>query len=188
MGLDPHYTVLLAGGEKLCFSVQGEPGKIFNLLKNELVQVNARYVLAPGHNHHTYLGAVGITCYKGNPITVVFNAINQMIQISGGLEIDAREIVQITFKHNEVILTEADQEAKSSRHQHRIDVEVTDLKLVFSVWIMNSVYIDVTWHSPGNLKPESEGLIGKVMVALLSQSNFLCMLIFSFHNVRGLVY
>ena len=161
MGLDPHFIVLLPGGEKLCYSVQGQPGKIFSLFKNEIVQVNAQYVPAHGRHHSTYLGAVGITCFKGAPITIVFTAINQMITISSGLEIDARQIVEITFKDNDVILTEADEEAKKAHRHHGIHVEVTDLKLAFSVWIMDSAYLDVTWHSPGHLKQDSQGLIGR---------------------------
>ena len=44
MGGDPHFSIMLPTKQQLCYSIQGESGFTFNLISNELMQMNALFV------------------------------------------------------------------------------------------------------------------------------------------------
>jgi len=66
VGNDPHFFLPLSNGDNLCFSIQGQPTFIFNLIKDTYVQLNAQFVLPAEDESHTianvstFLGNLGL--------------------------------------------------------------------------------------------------------------------------------
>ena len=54
-GADPHFVCPLKNKEKLCFSIQGMPEFIFNLLSDIHVQLNAKFSLPQAEESHSIL-------------------------------------------------------------------------------------------------------------------------------------
>ena len=81
VGGDPHFRVPLLSDETLCFSIQGYPGLIFNLIYNDDFVINALFVDSIGDkNEATWIGNLAITPRHSNKSNaVIFNSVNQEI-------------------------------------------------------------------------------------------------------------
>ena len=56
-GADPHFVCPLKNKEKLCFSIQGMPEFIFNLLSDIHLQLNAKFSLSQAEESHSILNS-----------------------------------------------------------------------------------------------------------------------------------
>ena len=78
---DPHFMVPLVSGDKLCYSIQGYPGLVFNLVYNHNYIVNALFV--DSHDDEkdaTWIGKLAvIPQYSNKSEAVVFDSINQEV-------------------------------------------------------------------------------------------------------------
>ena len=52
---DPHFNIMLPNKQSLCFTLQGEHGFVFNLLSNQLLQMNALFVPDKERSEVTWL-------------------------------------------------------------------------------------------------------------------------------------
>ena len=132
---------------------------MFNLLSNDMVEINALFSHALNHQNNTFLGSVSVNCFLKQHLHVTFTAKNGMVSIKGRADIPARSIDKITFKNDKVSLSR-NKELKHFGNRHIIRVEVSKLELKFSVRIVQQTSIDLTWHEPGRLADNTNGLVG----------------------------
>ena len=60
MGGDTHYSIMLPSGQLLCFSVHGEKNFPFNLISNNLLQMNAFFIEDTMRDEITWIGSLGV--------------------------------------------------------------------------------------------------------------------------------
>jgi len=65
MGGDPHFSIVPPDNHMLCYTVQGEPGLIFNLTSNVKLYMNALF--GSEERNGTFIGALVeqlVQCYQ----------------------------------------------------------------------------------------------------------------------------
>lgn len=161
MGGDPHFSILLPTGQLICFSVQGEHGFTFNLITDNLMQVNALFVPDAIRGEVTWIGALGIIVkgakYKMlNDTKLRFMAKEKKIYLSDRATLDAKGIEKIILADGKLTLVENE---KRNR-QVEVDVVLEDVGLEFSVRFVKGTHLDMTWKKVKK-QPHSHGLIGE---------------------------
>ncbi len=107
VGDDPHFSIGIAEGKMLCYTVQGEHGFAFNLISNEKVYMNAMFVPDSRREEVTWLGSMGIIVqssgYKmSNATAMRFEVLNNKIYINDKIELEARNIEKLTFSNGKL--------------------------------------------------------------------------------------
>lgn len=165
MGSDPHFSVLLPTGQLICFSVQGEHGFTFNLITNDLIQVNALFIPDRLRDEVTWIGAMGVVVkgskYKSlNDTKLRFVADEKKIFL-GNTALDAAGIGKIQLSGGKLTIFE------NEREDRLVEVEVVlaDVGLEFSVRFVKGTHLDMVWKKVVQQSQSSHGLIGKVVHA-----------------------
>ena len=163
VGDDPHFSIGLPDGKMLCYTVQGEHGFAFNLISNEKVYMNAKFVQDSRREEVTWLGSMGIIVqssgYKSSNATALrFEAIENKIYINNKIILEARNIEKLTFSDSKLMISEA-APVEGFRYPKTF-VDLKDVGLSFSIEFMNE-HLDLYWHSTGQQVADSHGLIGK---------------------------
>lgn len=159
MGSDPHFSVLLPSGSLLCYTVQGKPNSIFNLIRNEHLEMNALFV--PDHNPNgkvkTWLGQIGITM-KGveKHIQLVFTAATSDITIDRKVSIPSNMIKKLTIRNGKLVMMET-----RWMKYPTIFIEYDDAGLQLSIVFVNDYHLDLVWHSTSRIPGKNGGLVGK---------------------------
>jgi len=81
---DPHFSVPLLHGEKLCYSIQGIPGLKFNLLSSRHLIINVLFIDSVNdQTQATWIGRLAIIpqCI-GQPEPIIFDLVSQSIKIA----------------------------------------------------------------------------------------------------------
>ena len=80
---DPHFMVPLQSDDSLCYSIQGYPGLIFNLIYNEGFVINALFVDSINDKEEaTWIGKLAIIPRHANKSqAVIFYSVNQVVQL-----------------------------------------------------------------------------------------------------------
>ncbi len=164
VGDDPHFSIGLPDGKMLCYTVQGEHGFAFNLISNEKVYMNAKFVPDSRRDEVTWLGSMGIVVQsngykKANATAMRFEAIENKIYINDKIELKARKIERLTFKNGKLMISEAP--PVEGFKYPKVFVNLKDVELSFSVAFMNE-HLDLYWHSTGQQTADSHGLIGSL--------------------------
>ena len=157
---DPHFSVLLPNGQLLCYSVQGEHGYSFNLVSNQMIQINARFVPDAKREEVTWIGSLGIviTSKKVNQTRMRFEAAEKAIHIGDKFTLHVKKINKLTFSGGKLTISEA---LRDKKEKHlRVDVELSDLRLAFSVDFVGD-HLDMSWSKVGRQPPSSHGIIGE---------------------------
>ena len=163
VGDDPHFAVTLSNGKTLCYTVQGEHGFAFNLISNDKVYMNAKFVPDAYREEVTWLGTMGIVVnnngYKKSNMTKLrFEAILNKIYIDDQMVLDARNIEKITIENGKLVISE---DAPTEGYkQPFVRVDLKDVELSFSIQFMTE-HLDLYWHSTGQKTADSHGLIGR---------------------------
>ena len=160
MGGDPHFSVLLPTGQLICYSIQGEHGFFFNLITDEVMQVNALFIPDAVRSEVTWLGALGIVV-KGmtNGTTKLqFVANENKINIGARAILDAKGIEKVVLSKGKLTLVE---NKKKRGNLVEVDVVLEDVGLEFSVRFVKSTHLDMTWKKVQK-QPHSHGLIGEI--------------------------
>ena len=159
MGSDPHFSVLLPSGSLLCYTVQGKPNSIFNLIRNEHLEMNALFV--PDHNPNgkvkTWLGQIGITM-KGveKHIQLVFTAATSDITIDKKASIPSNMVKKLSFTNGKLVMIGT----KLTKHP-RVLIEYDYAGLQLSIVFINDHHLDLAWHSTSRITGNNGGLVGK---------------------------
>lgn len=161
-GDDPHFAIFLPSGQLLCYTVQGEHDFAFNLISNENMQMNARFVPDSRRDEVTWIGSLGIvvknTHYQGqNTTSIRFDSRGNQIHINDRVTLQAKSIESLTFRNGKLLLSE--DPIIEHFHYPSVHVNLEDLGMRFTVNFTGE-HLDMMWNSIVG-KTHSHGLIGK---------------------------
>ncbi len=161
---DPHYSVLLPTGQLLCYSVHGEKDFTFNLISNDLLQMNARFIGDPIREEITWIGSLGIVVKntpnpysKSNITKLRFEAGEKKVYIGDKASLVAQRVERLTFNKGKLRISENPSLKKRKRHNVLIDLK--DIGLSFSVMFVKD-HLDLSWKRMDEQSRTSHGIIG----------------------------
>ena len=151
-------------GKLLCYTVQGEHSFSFNLISNEHLHMNARFVPDSRREEVTWLGSIGMVVQNSaymdrssNKTKLRFEAIENMIYIGDKVALQARNIEKMVFKNGKLVISEAP--PVEGFKYPSVFVDLQDVDLSFTIKFMNE-HLDLFWHTTGPKSTNSHGLIG----------------------------
>ncbi len=161
-GGDPHFSVLLPTGSLLCFSVQGEHGFTFNLISNELFQMNGQFIPDSIREEVTWIGAMGIVVKgskhkKLNKTKIRFVAEGEKIFIGDKMRLTAKEIGRISLVNGKVDIVEREDTSSAME----VSIHLEDAGIEFTVKFVKGNHLDMVWKKVLKQSKNSHGLIGK---------------------------
>ena len=172
LGDDPHFAVLLPSGVFLCYSVQGEHDKVFNLISNPDVHINALFIPDAKREEVTWIGSLGIVTHprhsgRGNCTYISFSADNSSITVTHlfgkgenkqwrTVSLKPTRVSSISLSNGEMWVTHRTGNTK----QPTVEVTLSDVKLNFTVKFVGS-HLDMFWQEVGEQPELSHGLIGQ---------------------------
>lgn len=177
-GDDPHFSIALPGGKLLCYTVQGEHGFSFNLISNERIIMNSKFVPDARRSEVTWLGSMGIIVrdskYGGsNDTELRFEALEKSIYIGDKIVLQAKNVERLTFSNGKLTISEAPPSVGFRYPSVLVDLQ--DVEISFTIKFTNQ-HLDMYWHSTGKKISDSHGLIGK-----LNNSGFIDMNLYYYH-------
>ena len=151
-------------GKLLCYTVQGEHGFTFNLISNNKLHMNARFVPDSRREEVTWLGSIGMVVQNSaymdrssNKTKLRFEAIENMIYIGDKVALQARNIEKMVFKNGKLVISEAP--PVEGFKYPSVFVDLQDVDLSFTIKFMNE-HLDLFWQTTGAKTSNSHGLIG----------------------------
>ena len=161
----------------LCYSIQGYSGLSFNLISNHHIIVNALFIDSiKDQTEATWIGklAVILPSSKDADTTVVFNSIDQVVEIQNEGNFKASAIEQININsHNNITI----KGRKKHSDNPRVRVIYTKHEAVFDV-AFHSNHLDIDWIVQEKLMENSHGLMGNYLCNLITYLfYFLCLCI-----------
>ena len=158
-GEDPHFAVLLPSKQQLCFTVQGEPGFIFNLIQGTHLTVNAMFVHDRVRKEVTWIGslAVIVSDTQYNKVTLRFEADERVVYINENTHFYVRNISEISFSKKGMTVI-----STAKRNLSQINVDIQQIGLKFTVDFVGQ-HLDTIYHKiPNNQHNNSyHGLLGQ---------------------------
>ena len=170
MGGDPHFSIMLPTKQQLCYSIQGESGFTFNLISNELMQMNALFVADSKRKEVTWIGGLGIvvknTPYKQSSVTTLsFNAAEKSIHVGNDITLKGNHVKKLTFNKGKLTISESERRFNSTSFP--IQINLHDIGLDFSVRFVKNNHIDMKWDNVVHQSQDSHGLIGEFVVYIV---------------------
>ena len=154
---------MLPSGHLFCFTVQGEHGFAFNLISNDLVDMNAKFVPDARREEVTWLGSMGIIVkgmkYGDKSInnTKLRFEVDEKIFIGDKIVLEPRNIDKLTFKNGKLLISEVPP-LEGFRYPS-VFVDLTDVGLSFTIKFLKD-HLDLFWHTTAVQLSNSHGIIG----------------------------
>lgn len=169
MGGDPHFTVRLPSGQLLCYSVQGEPGSIFNLISSKDLEINALFI-PQRKQTKTWLGVIGVVV---NGRKLIFNVTSGTIQMDDSMKMEANLVEKIKLTSGKFYLTMM---TGSARARH-VEVDLAEYDVRFLIVFVGRQHLDLVWFSGGiEDKGSFHGLIGKGRKKMTDAFHSMCVI------------
>ena len=158
---DPHFSVPLLHGGKLCYSIQGIPGLAFNLLSSRRLIINALFIDSVNDpTQATWIGKLAIISkHVGDSQPIIFDSVSQSINI----------VHQGTFKPQflqHIMINETGNIAVKTTHglnrqagNPTVTVFLTNPVASFDV-TFHKDHLDVNWKMQTDEMDGSRGLLG----------------------------
>ena len=163
MGGDPHFSIVLPDNHMLCYTVQGEPGLVFNLISNKHLYMNALFTFSYVDRNATFIGALGIVLWNSSSdITkLIFNGTSKEILVVGDelLTLDAKTVQGLYIESNGPTISYSTK--RSGNPSVRVSLKNTGVD--FTVRFTRK-HLEMFWDSIGELDDDSHGLIGKLLI------------------------
>ena len=154
----------------MCFSVQGEPNFVFNLISDKYLQLNALFVLPAEDesntiaNVSTFLGDLGMVIQnkdKGRPIFIHVSAQDHSVILDNGITVvkDKPVIVNVHNSTVTISIDATDQTTKLIKDESawlHINTEGFSIKVRFY-----KRHLDIFLANTSGLSKDTHGLIGK---------------------------
>jgi len=160
---DPHFTVPLQSKQILCYSIQGYSGLEFNLVYTKDFVINAMFVDTEGDTSEaTWIGKLAvIPRNNNNPNIVVFDSVNQKVEIIGEGNLKAAIIKKIVFSENGTV--KFTQAVKKQSGNPVIHVLYTKPHAKFDVTFYKN-HLNVDWRMNYDEFHDSHGLMGMLIL------------------------
>ena len=175
---DPHFTVPLASGDKLCYSIQGYPGLVFNLIYNHNYIINALFIDSHGDEiDATWIGKLAVIPKNSNKSdSVVFDSVKQEVILVNQGHFAAAKIHKVVFDETGKMTVKFTRGVAKQTGNPKVHVEYTKPFATFDVSFHDS-HLDVDWNIQYDDIPEMHGLVG-----------MLCMLMDCITNIISYVF
>jgi len=163
---DPHFSIPLPSNEILCYSIQGYPGLSFNLISNYHIIINALFVDSINdQTEATWIGklAVILPSSENDDTTVVFNSIDQEVEIQNEGIFKASAIEQININNHDNITIKGT--VKHNDGNPCVRVVYSKQGAIFNV-TFHSHHLDIDWIVQEKLMENSHGLMGNHVMLL----------------------
>lgn len=169
MGDDPHFSVVLPGGEVLCYTVHGDHHHAYNLLSTNRMQINGRFVPDATRKEATWIGSLAIVflARDSRKTFLQFKTIGSTISINERANLSAKNIDSIAVKGGTFKLFEATPTDEFRYPQVR--VELADVGVSFSV-VFKREHLDLLWHHTKHRDQPTQhthGLIGIIKLCVM---------------------
>ena len=150
----------LLSKKTLCYSIQGYPGLVFNLISNKNFVINAEFINSDGDsNEVTWIGRLSvISRSKNNSNTVVFSSVDQDITIVKKASFKAKVISQIIFTRNQSI--KITQHVVIPSGNPIVHVIFDDPQAKFDITFYYN-HLNVDWKMQYDEFSDMQGLMGK---------------------------
>ena len=161
---DPHFMVPLLSNDTLCYSIQGYPGLIFNLIYNNDFIINALFVDSIGDEKEaTWIGKLAIIPRHANKSdAVIFDSVNQEIILVDQGNFRAVIIDTISYDENGKMSVKFTPGIVKQPGNPTIHVKYDKPFANFDVKFYYN-HLDVNWDLKYDSVPKIHGLIGMLV-------------------------
>ncbi len=164
---DPHFSVLLPTGQLLCYSVHGEKDFSFNLITNDFMVMNARFIPDPTREEVTWIGSLGVvvraaTYGDSNVTKIRFEAGERKVYVGDKATLVADRVERLSIGDGRLVISESSGRKGARRKQHKVFVDLTDYGLSFSVQFVK-FHLGLMWRRVYQQPRNSHGLIGELV-------------------------
>ena len=173
IGGDPHFRVPLLSDhddtQSLCYSIQGYPGLIFNLIYNEDFVINAMFVDSIGDkNEATWIGKLAVTPRHANKSdAVIFDSVNQEIILIDQGNFKASVIDTISYDESGKMSVKFTPGISKQAGNPMVHVKYDKPLASFDVTFYSN-HLDVNWDLKYDSVPKIHGLMGMLVSRYIS--------------------
>ena len=159
---DPHFSVPLFYGGKLCYSIQGIPGLAFNLLSSRHLIINALFIDSVNDpTQATWIGKLAIIPQRtGEPQPIVFDSVSQSIKMLDNGYIKAQFLQHVIINETGNIAIKTTHGLNKQAGNPTVTVFLTNPVASFDV-TFHKDHIDVNWKMQADEMDGSHGLLGR---------------------------
>ena len=159
---DPHFSVPLLHGGKLCYSVQGIPGLSFNLLSSKHFIINSMFIDSVNDpTQVTWIGKLAIILKSATkPKPIIFDSVTQSIKIEGNGYFKPQFLQQIVINNTDSITVRATHGLNKQTGNPTVTVLLNNPKASFDV-IFHKDHLDVNWKMQDDEIDGCHGLLGQ---------------------------
>jgi len=134
----------------------------FNLITSTRLIMNAMFIPDSHRKEVTWLGSIGVVVansqYQGSNLTKL-----KEVHIAEKVTLKAKNIEKLTFHEGKQTISEAP--PKEGFQYPAVKVNLNDVGLTFTIKYTGS-HLGMFWHSVGEQREDSHGLVGKKSTAL----------------------
>ena len=164
---DPHFSVPLLHGGKLCYSIQGIPGLPFNLLSSKHLTINALFIDSINDpTQATWIGKLAVVLKNGKIVQpIVFDSVTRSIKIEGKGEFKPQFLQQVVINNTDSIAVKTTRGLIRQHGNPSVTVLLNYPQASFDV-IFYKDHLDVNWKMQAEEIDRSHGLLGKQQFCL----------------------
>ena len=165
---DPHFMVPLLSDDSLCYSIQGYPGLIFNLIYNEDFVINALFIDSVNDKKEaTWIGKLAIIPRHANKSeAVIFDSVNQKVQLVDQGNFTASVIDTISYDEGGKMSVKFTPGIAKQAGNPTVHVKYDKPLASFNVTFYSN-HLDVSWDLKYDSVPKIHGLMGTCVTELL---------------------
>ena len=158
---DPHFRVPLLSDDTLCYSIQGYPGLIFNLIYSDDFVINALFVDSIGDKSEaTWIGKLAVTPRHTNKSdAVIFDSVNQEIIMVDQGNFKASIIDTISYDESGNMSVKFTPGISKQAGNPTVHVKYNKPLASFDVTFYSN-HLDVNWDLKYDSVPKIHGLMG----------------------------
>ena len=158
---DPHFMVPLLSDDILCYSIQGYPGLIFNLIYSEDFVINALFIDSIGDKKEaTWIGKLAVIPRHVNKSeAVIFDSVNQEVVLVNQGHFRASVISTIFYDESGKMSMKFTPGIAKQAGNPTVHVKYNKPLASFDVTFYSN-HLDVNWDLKYDSVPKIHGLMG----------------------------
>ena len=159
---DPHFSVPLLHGGKLCYSIQGIPGLPFNLLSSKHLIINSLFIDSVNDpTQVTWIGKLAVILKNDKMVQpIIFDSVTQTIKIEGQGYFKPQFLEQVVINNTNSIAVKTTPGLVEQAVNPSVNVLFTNPKASFDV-VFHQHHLDVNWKMAADEIDGSHGLLGE---------------------------
>ena len=168
VGNDPHFFLPLTNGDHMCFSIQGQPDFIFNLINDKYIQLNGKFVLPDTKDNHmfsnvtTFLGSLGLTVtdkQTGNITIIEISAEDHSVAVGNSITVVKDTPITVNLSTEGVTIKTVDQSDASEMNEPNWIIINTNLDFDMKIAFYKK-HLNMLLTRTSGLTKHAHGLIG----------------------------